>query len=382
MDGDAFRQMRAATTPVRIRVGGKEPWLKITRPLMVAAAISLWYTLHLWIALLALVWALPRFIDATHVTYPGPGEVLGLLDAWLPWHPGTRIGWFLLQGFTVSLGVFWLLAAWLARLLRWFAITDIHDTTGAAWRWAWRRALSARTFWLGLGLIVALAAGNGLNAPASLMSSISVAAVFLFLATPFLVLNGAEPLHHAKARPPYAAPPSLPQAALIYYGGTAILLVLSYAAGLILNESSLTGWCLSLLESTAQSWAFLCLISVLVYRVSWDNLRAELKGRLRARFLALALLLNLRVLMLMLLVAPSLLLAAIVAIYVLPQHEATLRAIGAAPGSFYRFAVSMLNDTVSYWWMLVLPMSVPILLTCARSLALFDQAEARRPGRA
>lgn len=367
--------MRAEETASRILVGGKEPSLKITRPLIVAAAIALWCTLHLWIALLTLVYALPQFSDATQITYPTPGEVLGVLDAWLPWRLGTSIGWFLLQGFTVSLGAFWLLTTWLARMIRWFEITDIHEATGAAWSWAWRRALYARTFWLGVGLIAALALGNWLSAPVSLISLISIAAVILFLATPFLALNGVEPLHQAKAATAFAASPSLLQAASIYYSGAAILLVLSYAAGSILNESSLTGWCLGLLESTAQSWAFLGLISVLVYRVNWGNLRAELKGRFRARFLALALLLNLRVLMLSLFVAPSLLLAAIVVTYVLPQHEATLRAIGAAPSSFYQFAVSMLDYTVSYWWMLVLPMSVPILLTYARSLALFDQAE-------
>lgn len=343
-----------------------------------AAAIALWYTLHLWICLLALAHALPEFSDATHVTHPQPGEVLGVLGARLPWRLGTSVGWFLLQGFTVALAVFWLLGDLLAFALARFGIADLHASTGAAWCWALRRTLRAHTFWLSVALIAALAIADRMAVPAYLVSLTVVAAVLLFLATPVMVLNRAEPSDHATL-PIASAPARSPwQAASIYYFGAAILLGVGYAARSILDEWGLLGWLLSCFEATAESWAFLCLVSAMVHGIGWGSLQAELSRRLRTRFLALAVLLDLRVLMVCLWVAPSLLLAVFVAIHVLPTHEATLRAIGVAPSPVYLLAASMLHYTVSYWWMLVLPMAVPYLIACRRSLTMFDRAEAVR----
>lgn len=364
--------MRAGSTRLRIQIVDKVLPLKNSGALKAAAAIALWYAMHFWVLLWALVHALPQFGDAPHVTYPETSAVLGVLDAWWPWRAGTSVGWFLLQVFTVGLAVFWLLGALLARVLAQLGIAGIHELTGDAWWWALRQALRTPVFWLGVGLIAALVISDGMDAPELVTELTGVAAVILFLAMPVVVLNGA-----GHATPGLALPASRSrwQAASIFYLGVALLQVLGYAVRTQLDAAGRTGWFLGVLEAAAESWVMLCLISVLAYRIGWRQLRTELSNRLRVRFLALSLLLDLRVLMVVLWVAPSLLLAEIVAIHVLPTYEATLRATGAIPNPGYQFAVDLMDYTLSYWWMLMLPLSVPFLLACRRSLAMFDQAE-------
>lgn len=333
-------------------------------------ALALWHALLLWCGLWARTRALPRRDAAGQPVFPDVDELVGLLAGrWMEW-PQASTGPVLLLAFLGFLVLFGVLGQLLAWVLRRLGIAGLHRTTAASLRWALRRSLRLRVFWVFVALVAACIVAEALRAT-TVLTPLLLAATLLFLAMPALLLRRDE-LDQAQAA---RAPEPRGQALAIYYLGSALLLGLAWAAAAVLVPPGPSGYLLSTLLGAAQSLAGLLLAGLLVDGVGWRTLAVEVRERLRWRLLALSLLLDLRLLLVGLWLVPLLLLVVSVTVHVLPTYEATLRAMQLTPGPWYRIMLATLSWFASYWWLAITVTHVPMLLWCGRSLCALDAPE-------
>jgi hypothetical protein len=354
-------------------------------------ALAFWYVAHFVAFLYINIFGyyLPKFIESKNVTYPSFIEVFDLFLKINPVLVVYNPELLLLAALFLLTMVFWSASAVFAKMLKRLSLVDVYEITQDALFWGVRNFFLSGIFPLsvlfcfGVGVYPYLCRFLVIHFGVNLYSELNVVSLFLIkflIETVFVIVFGVVLVVVLNKR--FFEADHVDKWYRINWPGwqTPIILLVGYAAmselDFIVDTLAIGIWpvevAFQVVWYVLDVFAYGVLLSVLVYRIRWRELTKELHARANIKFCAAWLLLDVRFFVIALWVTPPFIVAAIAYIDVVPWFEENLTVTGATAGTFFNTFVFLAQGFSSYWYFIVLPLGVLVLMIYGRFLLLYD----------
>lgn len=317
------------------------------------------------------VYAFPKFENGI-VVYPSVIEVFsvfrGMMLVPTPENPFI----FFLATVLLLTVAFVGMSAIFTKTLKWFSLGDVFKLTHVAIAWGVRNYFVSGIFLLGVVIWV----GIGLTIYSESQSyfvalPVAILSLIIFLTVPLVTLN-RQLLDSHQIKDWYKLSWPGWQPILISTTGLVLLGVLDDVVDNISIKLLPMEIAFQIIWWLLDTFVFWLLLSIFVYRIKWLEVAHELRIRTNIRFYAAWLLMYVRFFFIALWVAPTLLLAMLVNLYVIPPYVDILKITGAKLGMLAGTFIYLSNGFVNLWPVLGLPLIVLILLIYGRYLLLYD----------